>query len=168
MAVDGEDVLTLGLEDLRSRLAIVPQESILFKGTIRSNLDPFGEYDDAALWAALDKAQLKGRVVRSLADAVAEGGSNYSQGERALLCMSRALLRTRGVLVMDEATANVDPENDARLQAMVRTQLKDCTVIAVRCGWGWGGCGFGCGWGWFAWMGWCGGLTNRLTDWLTG
>lgn len=130
--VDGEDVLTMGLEDLRSRLAIVPQEAVLFKGTIRSNLDPFGDYDDAALWRALDKAQLKGRVVRSLDDAVAEGGHNYSQGERALLCMSRALLRVRGVLVLDEATANVDPENDARLQAMVQTQLKDCTVIAVR------------------------------------
>ena len=129
--IDGEDVLRMGLEDLRSRLAIVPQESILFAGTVRTNLDPFGEYDDVALWRALEKAQLCGRVVKALDDPVSEGGSNFSQGERALLCMSRALLRMRGLLVLDECTANVDPQTDAAIQAMVRSDLGGCTVLTV-------------------------------------
>ena len=130
--VDGEDVLRMGLEDLRSRLTIVPQESILFAGTVRTNLDPFGEYDDVALWRALEKAQLCGRVVKSLDDTVNEGGSNFSQGERALLCMSRALLRMRGLLVLDECTANVDPQTDAAIQAMVRSELDGCgSVLTV-------------------------------------
>jgi len=131
LSIDGQDILKMGLEDLRGRLAIVPQESILFKGTVRSNLDPFGEFDDAKLWAALEKAQMKGRVVKSLDDRVSEGGENFSVGERALLCMGRALLRRKGVLILDEATASVDAEADAALQDMVRTELGECTVLAV-------------------------------------
>jgi ATP-binding cassette subfamily C (CFTR/MRP) protein 1 len=137
--IDGINIAEVGLQDLRTRLAIIPQDPTLFRGTIRSNLDPFGEHTDLELWSALRQADLVGQEAQMedktarihLDSTVEEEGLNFSLGQRQLMALARALVRGSQIIVCDEATSSVDMETDQKIQKTIQTGFKGKTLLCI-------------------------------------
>ncbi|KAG5504716.1 hypothetical protein GH5_05342 [Leishmania sp. Ghana 2012 LV757] len=133
--VNGREIGAYGLRELRRQFSMIPQDPVLFDGTVRLNVDPFLEASSAEVWAALELVGLRERVAsesEGIDSRVLEGGSNYSVGQRQLMCMARALVkRGSGFILMDEATANIDPALDRQIQATVMSAFSEYTVITI-------------------------------------
>lgn len=132
--IDNLDISSIGLKDLRMKLSVIPQEPTLFKGSIRTNLDPLGLHSDDEIWKALEKCQLKSTISslpNCLDSSVSDEGENWSMGQRQLFCLGRVLLKQNKILILDEATASIDSDTDSTVQKIIRQEFSHCTVVTV-------------------------------------
>ncbi|PNJ62440.1 ABCC11 isoform 5 [Pongo abelii] len=132
--IDGVDICSIGLEDLRSKLSVIPQDPVLLSGTIRFNLDPFDRHTDQQIWDALERTFLTkaiSKFPKKLHTDVVVNGGNFSVGERQLLCIARAVLRNSKIILIDEATASIDMETDTLIQRTIREAFQGCTVLVI-------------------------------------
>jgi len=140
ISIDNIDCLQLGLRDLRSNLSIIPQDAVLFSGTLRFNFDPFNQYTDEQIWDVIAKVELLETVKQkanalnlsnSLLLAIDEHGSNFSHGQKQLICIGRTLLKNSKILMLDEATSSIDKHTDTLIQQLIRHHFKYCTVLCI-------------------------------------
>lgn len=132
--IDGIDISSIDLKTLRSRLAIIPQDPTLFIGTLRSNLDPYSFKSVDEIWKVLELtglSELVRNMKQELETPVSDGGANLSQGQRQLFCLARALLLDAKIIMLDEATASIDVVSDYKIQAILRSELKNKTVLII-------------------------------------
>jgi ABC-type multidrug transport system fused ATPase/permease subunit len=134
ITIDGVDISSMSLRTLRSRLSIIPQSPVLFKGTLRAYMDPFNEFEDEKIWAAFAKVHLTDMISNldgKLMHELSENGENFSVGERQMLCMARALLNKSRIVIMDEATASIDHATEKKLQEMINRDFSEATVLTI-------------------------------------
>jgi ABC-type multidrug transport system fused ATPase/permease subunit len=132
ISIDGVDISTVPLSVLRKALAVIPQSPFIFTASVRYNLDPYGYYTDEEIWASLQTAHLHTKILTLEGKLDANlNGKSFSAGEKQLLCLARALLKKSQILVMDEATANVDYETDLHIQNAIKNHFSLCTVITI-------------------------------------
>ena len=132
--IDGVDISKIGLDDLRTKITVIPQEYHLFSGTIRSNIDPFNEYEDYEIWNALERVQLKEKIEsmpQKLSTIVSNDDSDLSVGAKQLFVLARCVLKKSKVIILDEATANVCLETDAAIQKTIREEFADSTILMI-------------------------------------